>query len=155
MAPGGEVFYSLNLVHPFTGVAELGPTREAVAGQFIGPLYAQGELSGLGSPFVGAGEVAYEGFGEVQPAVDAVRLEAVEPGARRALEHQGDIFHGNASIAIRYANGGGVVDQPVFRLHGAVVFGRVSWEREPFGKGLVADAGAKTRWANINFFFQG
>ena len=30
-APGGEVFYGLNLVHPLAGVAELGPTREVVA----------------------------------------------------------------------------------------------------------------------------
>ena len=30
-APGGEVLYGLNLVHPFAGVAELGPTREVVA----------------------------------------------------------------------------------------------------------------------------
>ena len=54
-APGGEVLYSLNLVHPHAGIAELGPTREVVASRFIGPLYTQGELSGLGSPFVGAG----------------------------------------------------------------------------------------------------
>ena len=47
-----------------------------------------------------------------------------------------------------------VVDQPVFRLHGAVVLGRVSWEREPYGEGLVTDAGAKTRRADIVFFFQ-
>ena len=95
----------------------------------------------------------YESFCEVEPAVDAVGLEAVEPGACRALEHQGDILHGNASIAIRYANGGGVVDQSVSRLHGAVVLGRVSWEREPFGEGLVADAGAEARRADIIFFF--
>ena len=30
-APGGEVLYSLNLVHPFVGIVELGPTREVVA----------------------------------------------------------------------------------------------------------------------------
>ena len=27
-APGGEVLYGLNLVHPFAGVAELGPSHE-------------------------------------------------------------------------------------------------------------------------------
>ena len=140
-------------MHPLAGVAELGPPREVVAGRLVGPLDAEGELARLGRPLVRAGEVADEDFREVQPAVDAVGLEAVEPGARRALEHQGDIFHSNVSIAIRYANGGGLVNQPVFRLHGAVVLGRVSWEREPFGEGLVADAGAETRRADIVFFF--
>ena len=115
----------------------------------------QGELSGLGCLLVGAGEVADEGFREVEPAVDVVRLEAVEPGARHALEHQGNIFHGSTPVAVCYANRRGVVDQPIFRLHGAVVLGRVSWEREPFGEGLVADAGAKAGRADIIFFFQG
>ena len=31
-APGSEVLYGLNLVHPLAGVAELGPMREVVAG---------------------------------------------------------------------------------------------------------------------------
>ena len=39
-APGGEVLYGLNLVHPLAGVAELGPTREVVASRFAGPLDA-------------------------------------------------------------------------------------------------------------------
>ena len=47
----------------------------------------------------------------------------------------------------------GVVDEPIFRLHRAVVLGRVSGEREPFGEGLVADAGAKAWRADIVFFF--
>ena len=64
-APGGEVLYSLNLVHSLAGIAELGPTREVVASRFVGPLDTQGELSGLGSPLVGAGEFMYEGFSEV------------------------------------------------------------------------------------------
>ena len=29
------------------------------------------------------------------------------------------------------------------------------WEREPFGEGLVADAGAEARRADIIIFFQG
>ena len=51
-------------------------------------------------------------------------------------------------------DGRGVVDQPVFRLHGAVVLGRVSWEREPLGEGLVPDAWAEARRTDIVFFFQ-
>ena len=42
-APGGEVLYGLNLVHPLAGVAELGPTREVVASRLVGPLDAEGE----------------------------------------------------------------------------------------------------------------
>ena len=68
-APGGELFDGLNLVHPLAGVVELGPSREVVASRLGGALYAQGELSGLGSPLVGAGEVADEGFCEIEPAV--------------------------------------------------------------------------------------
>ena len=71
----------------------------------------------------------------------------------RLLQHEGHVLHGNAPVAVGYANRHGIVDQPIFRLHGAVVLGRVSWEREPFGKGLVADAGAETRRADIIFFF--
>ena len=152
-APGGEVLDGLDLVHPLAGVAELGPSREVVAGRLVGPLDAEGELARLGRPLVGAGEVADEDFGEVQPTVDAVGLEAVEPCARRALQHEGDVLHGDAPIAVGYADGRGVVDEPIFRLHRAVVLGRVSGEREPFGEGLVADAGAKAWRADIVFFF--
>ena len=73
----------------------------------------------------------------------------------RALKHERDVLHGSAPVDVRYADCGGVVDQPIFRLHGVVVLGRVSREREPFGEGLVADAGAETRRADIIFFFQG
>ena len=59
-----------------------------------------------------------------------------------------------APIAVGYANRRGLVDQPIFRLHGAVVLGHVSWEREPFGEGLVADVGAEARRTDIVFFFQ-
>ena len=48
-APGGKVFNGLNLVHPLAGVADLGPMREVVTSRFVGPLDAQGELSGLGA----------------------------------------------------------------------------------------------------------
>ena len=116
-APGGEVLNGLNLVHPLAGVAELGPPREVVAGRLVGPLDAEGELARLGRPLVGAGEVADEDFREVQPTVDAVGLEAVEPCARRALQHQGDVLHGDAPIAVGDADGCGVVDEPIFRLH--------------------------------------
>ena len=84
----------------------------------------------------------------------SVGPEAIDPGPRRALQHEGHVLHGNAPVAVGYANHCGVVDQPIFRLHGAVVLGRVSWEREPFGERLVADAGAETRRADIVFFFQ-
>ena len=75
----------------------------------MGPVHT-GRAPGLGGPLVGAGEVADEGFREVEPAVDAVRLEAVELGARRALEYQGDIFYSNTPVAVCYANRRGVVD---------------------------------------------
>ena len=99
-APGGEVFDGLHLVHPLAGVAELGPPREVVVSRFAGPLDAQGELAGLWRPLVRAGEVADEDFREVQPAVDAVGLEAVEPGACRALQHERDVLHGYAPVAV-------------------------------------------------------
>ena len=60
------------------------------------------------------------------------------------MKHERDVFHDNALVAVRYADGRGVVDQPVFRLHGAGVFGCVSGEREPFGKGLFSDARTET-----------
>ena len=41
-----------------------------------------------------------EDFREVQPAVDAVGLETVQPGACRALKHEGDVLHGNAPVAV-------------------------------------------------------
>ena len=69
------------------------------------------------------------------------------------LQHEGDVLHGDAPIAVGDADGCGVVDEPIFRLHRAVVLGRVSGEREPFGEGLVADAGAKAWRADIVFFF--
>ena len=89
---------------------------------------AQGKLAGLGRPLVCAGEIADEDFREVYPAVDAVGLEAVQPSACHALKHERDVLHGNALVAVRYADGRGLVDQPVLRLHGAIVFWRVSWE---------------------------
>ena len=47
-APGDEVLDGLDLVHPLAGVAELGPSREVVAGRLVGPLDAEGELTRLG-----------------------------------------------------------------------------------------------------------
>ena len=82
-APGGEVLDGLNLVHPLARVAELGPPREVVAGRLVGPLDAERELARLGRPLVGAGELADEGLGEINPVVDAAGLQAVEP--RRAV----------------------------------------------------------------------
>ena len=69
------------------------------------------------------------------------------------MKHERDVLHGYAPVAVHYADSGRVVDQPIFRLHGAVVLGPVSGEREPFGERLVADAGAKARRADIVFFF--
>ena len=76
-APGGEVIDRLHLMHALAGVAQLGPAREIVASRFAGPLDAQGELSGLGRPLVRADEVADESFGEINPAVNVVGLQAV------------------------------------------------------------------------------
>ena len=126
---------------------------QVVASAFGRALDAQRELAWLGRPLVSAGEVADEDFGEVYPAVDTVGLEAIQPSARCSLKHEGDILHGNTLVAVCYVNCDGLVDQLVFRLHRAVVLGRVSQEREPFGEGLVADAGAKARRAEIVFFF--
>ena len=109
-APGGEVLDWLHLVHVFAGVAQLGPAREIVASRFAGPLDAQGELSGLGRPLVHASEVAEEGLGEINPAIDAARLQAVKPCPGRALKHERDVLHGNALVAVCYAGGSGVVD---------------------------------------------
>ena len=119
-----------------------------------GALYAQGELSGLGSPLVGAGEVADEDLGEINPAVDAAGLQAVQPCPGSALKHERDVFHGNAFVAVCYIDGRGVVDQPVLRLHGAGVLGCISRESEPFGEGLISDAGAEARRPQLVFFFQ-
>ena len=109
-APGGEVLDGLHLVHALTGVAQLGPVREIVVSRFAGPLDAQGELSGLGRPLVGAGEVADEGLGEINPAVDAAGLQAIEPSSGCTLKHEWDVLHGNTLVAVRYADGHQVVD---------------------------------------------
>ena len=108
---------------------------------------------GLGGPLVSAGEVADEDLSEINPAVDAAGLQAVEPRPGSALKHERDVFHGNALVAVCYVDGRVVVDQLVFRLRRPVVLGRVSWEREPFGEGFITDAGAETRWAECVFFF--
>ena len=92
---------------------------------------------------VRACEVADEGLGEVDPAVDVAGLQTVQPCPGRALEHEWNILHGNTLVAVSYADDRGVVDQPVFRLHEAGVLGSVLREREPFGEGLVANAGAE------------
>ena len=135
---GGEVLDCLHLVHAFTGVAQLGPACEIVASRFAGPLDAQEELSGLGRPLVRVGEVADEGFSEINPAVDAAGIQVVKPRPGCALKHEWDVLHSNALVAVRYADGHGVVDQPVLLLHEAGVLGRISWEREPFREGLIS-----------------
>ena len=76
-APDGEVFDSLHLVHALTRVAQLGPAREVVASRLVGALDAQGELARLGRPLVRAGEVADEGFGEVDPTVGTMGPQAI------------------------------------------------------------------------------
>ena len=48
-APGGEVFDGLNLVHPLAGVAELGPTREVVRVESVGPCMHKESCLGLGA----------------------------------------------------------------------------------------------------------
>ena len=117
-------------------------------------MHAQGELARLGRPLVCAREVADKGFGEVDPAVDVAGLQTVPPCPGRALEHEWNVLYGNTLVAVCYVDGRGVVNQPVFRLHGAGVFVRTSGEREPFGKGLVPNAGPKTGWTQLVFFFQ-
>ena len=59
---------------------------------------------------VRAGEVADERFGEVDPAVDAVGLQAVQPCPGRALEHERNVLYGDTLVAICYADSRGVVD---------------------------------------------
>ena len=85
-APGGELLDSLHLVHALAGVPELAPAREVVACRLVGALYAQGKLARLGRSLVRACEVADEGLGEVNPAVDAAGLQTVQPCPGRALE---------------------------------------------------------------------
>ena len=114
---------------------------------------AEGELAGLGRPLVRAGEVADEDFREVQPAVDAVGLEAVEPGACRALQHERDVLHGYVPVAVRYTDGGRVVDEPIFRLHRALYLGVSLGSENPLGKGSSRMRGAKAWRADIVFFF--
>ena len=66
----------------------------------------------------------------------------------------GTNFTSTRFVAVCYVVGRGVVNQPVLRLHGAGVLGRVSWEGEPFGKGLISNAGPETRRTQLVFFFQ-
>ena len=115
--------------------------------------WTQGELARFGRSLVHASEVADEGFGEINPTVDVAGLQAVQPCPGYALEHERDVHHGNMLVAVCDADGYGVVDQPVLRLHGAGVLGRISREREPFGEGLISDVGAKTRRTQLIFFF--
>ena len=114
---------------------------------------AQGELPGLGRPLVRVGEVADEGLDEINLAVDAAGLQAVKPCPGCALKHEQDVLHDNALVVVCYADGRGVVDQLVFRLHGAGVLGRISWKREPFREGLISDSRAKTGRTQCIFFF--
>jgi len=109
-ASGCEVLDGLHLVHAFAGVPELGPTREVIASRLVGALHAQGELARLGRTLVRAGEVADECFGEVDPAVDAAGLQAVQPCPGRALEHERNILYGDTLVAVCYADSHGVVD---------------------------------------------
>ena len=109
-APGSEVLDSLHLVHALAGVPKLGPAREVVASRLVGALHAQGELARLGRPLLRAREVADEGFGEVDPAVDAAGLQAVQPCPGRALEHEWNVLHGNSLVAVCYVDVRGVVN---------------------------------------------
>ena len=72
--PGCEVLDGLHLVHALAGVPELASAREVVASGLIGTLHAQGELTRLGRSLVRACEVADEGLGEVDLAIDVARL---------------------------------------------------------------------------------
>ena len=106
-------------MHPFAGVAQLPPARQLVTGGLSRALDAHGELAGLGRPLVGAGEVADECFSEINPAVDAAGLQAVQPSSGRALEHERNVLHGNALVTVCDADGCRVVDRPFLQLHGA------------------------------------
>ena len=105
---------------------------------------AQVELSGVGRPLVGAGEVADEGLSEINPSIDVAGLQAVEPCSGYALKHECDVLHGNTLVAVCDADGYRVVDQPILRLHRAGVFWRISQEGEPFGKGFISESWAET-----------
>ena len=109
-APGSKVLDSLHLMHALAGVPKLGPAREVVVSRLVGALYAEGELARLGRPLVSAREVVDEGFGEVDPAVDAAGLQVVQPCPGRALEHEWNILHGNTLVAVCYVDGRGVVN---------------------------------------------
>ena len=84
--------------------------REVIVSRLVGALHAQGELTRLGRTLVRAGEVADERFGEVDPAVDAAGLQAVQPCPGRALEHERNVFNGNTLVAVCYVDGCGVVN---------------------------------------------
>ena len=64
----------------------------------------------LRGPLVCAGEVVDEGFGELNLVVNVAGLQAVKPCPGCALEHERDVLHNNAVVAVRYADGRGVVD---------------------------------------------
>ena len=77
------------------------PAREVVMSRLVGALHAQGELARLGRPLVHAGEVMDEGFGEVNPTVDATGLQTVQPCPGCALEHERNVFYSDTLVAVQ------------------------------------------------------
>ena len=75
----GEEVYRLVLTHPFARIVHAGPPGEVGAIRLVLALYAKGELARSTRPLVCSGEVANEHLFEVQPGVNAVVGEAVEP----------------------------------------------------------------------------
>ena len=59
---------------------------------------------------VRADEVADESFGEVDPTVDTAGLQTIQPCPGRTLEHEQNVLHGNALVAVRYVDSRGVVN---------------------------------------------
>ena len=65
---------------------------------------------GAWRPLIRAGEVVNEGFSEINPAVDAAGLQAVQPCPGCALEHERNVLYGDTLVAVCYADSRGVVD---------------------------------------------
>ena len=75
---------------------------------------------------VRAGEVAHEGGLEVDPGVDAVGLQAVQPSLSRTLQHERDIANRDALVAAGDPDCDRVVGEPVFWLDVGGVLGSIA-----------------------------
>ena len=95
----GEPRDGLLIYHTFTGIAHLAPSCQVLSVGFILPLLAICQLLRAVWPRISAGEVGDESLGKIEPAIDGILRQVIQPEPRRTFQHLRYVPHSLATVS--------------------------------------------------------